>query len=544
MLSTLRRRRKSLPLLALALASLTSGVHAIGSRCSSGLAPKVSGALVISTTAEERLGNSDPISGETISPDVCEVTVTLSHLGENDKVNVYVSLPLKEWNGRFQALGGGGFAMRQGEDGIHAAVSQGYAAAHTDGGFIPNSMSPETWALDSEGNINWSLFLNFASRSLHDLAVVGKSVSTSFYGKPPKYSYWNGCSTGGRQGYMEAQKYPEDFDGIMANAPAINWHKFIPAEIWGQVVMNQEQVFPTRCEYSAFVNASIAACDSLDGVVDGVIENQDDCRFDPFSLVGSVAACDGTSSTITEPMAALIEKLHQGPRSADGSFLWYGLAYGTYYDETQRLGLAMNAEINGKRVGIPFPITENWTKFFIKRDPTFNISTLTYSDYEDLFADSAAQYHDIIGTDNPDLSAFRQRGGKLLTWHGVGDTVIFPEGTTDYYNRVKDTMSGVDVDEFYRLFLAPGVGHCEGGAGPVPVDPLSKLVAWVEEGKAPDTMPAKTTNANGATVSRNLCQFPLVSLYDGQGDPNLAKSYTCASHFAAKEPTLEMKDEL
>ena len=292
------------------------------------------------------------------------------------------------------------------------------------------------------------------------------------------------------------------------------------------------------------MNASLAACDGLDGVVDGVIENQDECNFDPFSLVGSVATCDEISSTITEPMAALIEELHQGPRSADGGFLWYGLPWGTYYDETLRLGVAMNAEIDGKRVGIPFPITENWTKFFIKRDPTFDTSTLTYSDYEDLFAYSATQYHDIIGTDNPDLSAFHRRGGKLLTWHGVGDTVIFPEGTTDYYNRVKDTMAGEDVDEFYRLFLAPGVGHCEGGAGPVPVDPLSQLVAWVEEGKAPETMPAQTINANGTTVSRSLCQFPLVSLYDGQGDPDLAESYTCASHFAVQESTSHMKDEL
>lgn len=434
--------------------------------------------------------------------------------------------------------------MNGGEKGLNAAVAQGYAAAQTDGGFIPNSMSPEAWALDSEGNVNWSLFLNFASRSLHDLAVVGKSVSTSFYGKPPNYSYWNGCSTGGRQGYMEAQKHPEDFDGIVANAPAINWHKFIPAELWGQFLMNQGQVFPTRCEYSAFVNASLTACDGLDGVVDGVIENQDDCNFDPFSLVGTMATCDEVSSIITEPVAALIQKLHQGPRKADGDFLWYGLAYGTYYDDTHKAGVAMNAEIDGKRVGIPFPIAENWAKFFIKRDPTFNTSTLTYSDYEDLFAASVAQYHSIIGTDDPDLSAFRHRGGKLLTWHGVGDTVIFPEGTIDYYNRVKDTMSGEDVAEFYRLFLAPGVGHCEGGAGPVPVDPLSQLVAWVEEGKAPETMPAQTTNANGATVYRNLCQFPLVSLYDGQGDPNLAESYTCASNFAAKEPLPEIKDEL
>lgn len=530
---------RSLALPTLAMVALPSAVHAAGLPCSAGLLPSIPGALVLSISATERKDHSIRSSDGSVTPEFCDVNITLTHPGESDNVAIQVMLPLKNWNGRFQGIGGGGYSARHGEYALSDAISRGYAAAQTDAGVTQSVLSAEAWALNSENKVNWSLLTNFASRSVHDLAVAGKEVTALFYGKKPKYSYWSGCSTGGRQGYMEAQKYPEDFDGILGVAPAINWGRFLPAEQWPQVVMTQENVFPTPCEYSAFLNASIAACDALDGVIDGVIANQDGCNFDPYSLVGTTATCDGTSSTITRPMAALIEKIHQGSRTKDGKFLWYGLAWGTPYSL-----IANNHEVNGKRAGLSFPISENWVRLFLKQDPGFDVSSMTYDAFESTLAHSIAQFNDIMGSDNPDLSAFFKRGGKLLTWHGLADAGIFPEGTIDYYNRVKETVGAKDIDTFYRVFMTPGVGHCEGGNGPVPVDPLAELVDWVESDKAPDTVFAQTTGKDGKVISRNICRHPLVSTYNGHGDRNLAENYACASDFRSHNASKADRDEL
>lgn len=509
-----------LPWVNIALQVLLFGeIHATAPRstCASLPTPSVAGAQVVSTVSR-----SVAVSNRT----VCEVNVTLTHPHEGDRVLVQVWLPQDDWNGRFQATGGGGYSTGSGKGPLESAVRLGYVAAQTDGGHEENSGSPASWALNGHGQVNHTLLLDFASRSLHDMAVVGKGVTQSFYGRAPRYSYWNGCSTGGRQGYMEAQRYPADFDGIMANAPAINWARFIPAEQWGQVVMEQEDTFPTSCIFNTFQNASITHCDGLDGVYDRVISNPDTCAFDPHSLVGTVVACNGVQTKITSKMAEVIQKIHQGPRTVDGQFLWYGLNHGAAYS-----GLDKTAMVNGSRVGAPFSISDSWIRYFIEQNPQYDTSTISYSKYDLIFRRSVSEYESIIGTDDPDLSAFRDRGGKLLTWHGLADPLIFPNGTIHYRHQVEASMGGASaVDQFYRVFLAPGVAHCGGGVGPVPVDPFSALVAWVEQGQAPQTILAQTTS-NGTTVSRNLCPYPLVSKYNGHGDPDLAGSYTCADKY-------------
>jgi feruloyl esterase len=174
-----------------------------------------------------------------------------------------------------------------------------------------------------------------------------------------------------------------------------------------------------------------------------------------------------------------------------------------------------------------FPVSDLWIRYFLKQAPTFDTSKITYRQFADLFRQSQAQYGQLIGSDDPDLAAFRRSGGKLLSWHGQSDQLIFPQGTVDYRKRVDRTVGG-KVDDFYRLFLAPGVGHCGGGAGPVPTDPLGALVKWVENGKAPATLSAAFTDATGKHVTRNLCRYPLVSKYLGHGDPADAANYRCA----------------
>lgn len=500
--------------------------------CASIPAPSVPGATVLSINGTEIYN----ISMSAFPPalmynitglNVCNVEVMLSHPGVNDQVLVQVWLPLQGWNGRFQGTGGGGWAAGAGSLGLAPAAAQGYAAVTTDAGTSNNVADPSAWALTSAGTVNWGLLTNFASRSLHDMTVVGKAVTTQYYGKAPSYSYFNGCSTGGRQGLMMAQAYPTDYNGIIAASPAINWPRFIVAMQWPQVIMEQEGTFPTQCIFNTFTADAISQCDMLDGVKDGIIGDPATCPFDPYKLVGTTVSCDGGQVTITQNMANIVSKTYNGPTNTLGQRLWYGLNIGAPFN-----GIALTGPgPTGATVGYPMPISDSWIRYYIETNPNFNTSTITYPGYTQIFSQSNAEYESIIGTNNPNLSAFNNAGGKMISWHGLADPLIFPNGTLNYYQQVDSMMGGVSaVEKFYRLFFAPGANHC-GLGGPWPQDALSSLVAWVENGKAPQTLPASTVDASGATWTKNLCLYPLVARYNGNGDPHSAASYSCASSY-------------
>jgi hypothetical protein len=453
----------------------------------------------------------------------CDVTIYLTHPGAEDKVKLSVWLPPDEnWNGRFQATGGGGFATGIFDLFTAKAVEIGFAAAATDGGHQGPGWDG-SWALHKNGSINLPLFKNFASRSLYDMGVVGKAVTEAFYGKKPHHSYWNGCSTGGRQGYMMAQKYPGLFDGILANAPAIHFTRFVVAEMWPQIVMQQTETFVSPCVFEKFLNATLEVCDERDGVKDGVIMDPLACDFDLSSVVGQEVECNGEKEKITEAMADVARKIAEGPKSPDGDHLWYGLP-----PSTPLGALAGTSVVNGKRTGVPFPIAESWIKHLVLRDLDFDWTKMTYENFAWLFAQSSTRYDSLIDTSNPDLSAFRDAGGKLLTFHGIIDDLIPVGGTIQYRQRVESEMGGIEaVDDFYRLFLAPGVVHCGLGAGPVPLDALMSLVSWVEEGKAPDFLHATTTDGDGDLVERGICRYPYAQQYTGK-DAKKSSGWECS----------------
>ncbi|MCL2732096.1 MAG: tannase/feruloyl esterase family alpha/beta hydrolase [Actinomycetia bacterium] len=457
-------------------------------------------------------------------PAFCEVTVTLTHPGDGDHAHVRTWLPVTGWNGRFQALGGSAFQAGDNGVGLGTAVKGGYAATTTDAGV--GDAIDTSWALDGAGKVNSALLENFASRSQHEAAVVGKEVVDAVYGKRPSYSYFTGCSTGGRQGYMEAQRYPGDYDGILADAPAVNWDEFEVATLWPQVVMNNEKTYPTDCEFTAFTNAAVRACDSLDGVKDGLVNDPERCTFDPSSLIGTKVECRGTQLTITAADAAVVRKIWDGPRTPSGQKLWAGVPIGADLQ-----GLANTKPgTDGNPVGDPFLVPARWVTTWLEKDPSFDVSTLTYGRFAQLFRQSEAEYDAVIGTDDPDLSAFRASGGKLLSWHGQADQFIPAQGTVAYRKQVEATMGGAKrVDDFYRLFLAPGTSHCGLNGIDGSADGLSALAAWVEHGKAPATLPATLTNASGEKVTRELCRYPQVSRYKGHGDPAVATSFRCVS---------------
>ncbi|KAE8392490.1 tannase and feruloyl esterase-domain-containing protein [Aspergillus alliaceus] len=381
----------------------------------------------------------------------------------DDAVHATVWLPFRNWNNRLQGSGGVGYAMRSEDPVLAAAVAQNYTVIATDGDHDLNRWSSKSRSLDASGNVNTALLENFAYVALGDAATIGKQIAASFYGRAPQYSYRSGCSTGGRQGLMLAQRYPTAYNGIMAAAPAINWPGFLVAEFWPQFVMTQLQVFPPACDLDAITAATIRACDDIDGVVDGVISAPDLCGFDPRTLVGTRLNCSGVGVEITRNNP-LVSSLTRN-------------IYSTSLNCT----------------GVPFAISADWISQIVLQDPSFDFTTLDHKALEEIFTRSKDTYNKVIGTEQ-------------------------------YYKLVEE--KDPSVRDFYRFFEAPGVYHCRGGAGPVPIGPLGHMVDWVENGIAPETGDALAADGR----RRGLCPYTLVSVYRG-GDVKDATSYRCEEMF-------------
>jgi hypothetical protein len=273
--------------------------------------------------------------------------------------------------------------------------------------------------------------------------------------------------------------------------------------------MNQLGIYPPQCELEAIASAAIKAFDPLDGIADGIVAAPGLCQFDPHTLVGQDFNCSGVMARVSPAAATIIEAFWEGPRTTQGSFLWYGLN-----PDASLAGLLNTiCSASGTCYGAPFEIANHWIRLFIEKDLAFNPAGMSFHEYEIIFHKSIQQYQSIIGTDDPDLSAFRDTGGKMITWHGLADHLIPPNGTVQYYERVMAVDPG--VRDYYRLFEAPGVGHCWGGIGPFPGDAFGSLIKWVEEGLAPDILDGTSLPVNGKVRRRPLCPYPLVSAYIG-----------------------------
>lgn len=280
-------------------------------------------------------------------------------------------------------------------------------------------MDASSWALTPEGNIRWPQLQDFAAVALDDLPNLAKAVITSYYGKPIKYSYWNGCSTGGRQGLLQAQRFPKNFDGIIATAPAINWDTFVPSGQWGHVVMREENYFPPPCELAAIREKAIEACDEIDGVKDGVISAYGLCKFDAQSVVGEKFDCFGDSRKISKGAAAIANKVWEGSFKYDRRG-WYGLTHETPLAPGPPMGGHVGTVCDDKNKNcksVPFPIGSSWVSTFLQRDKDYDVQTMSREDYFQFIHRSQQWYKSILGTDDPDLSEFKASGGKMITWY-------------------------------------------------------------------------------------------------------------------------------
>jgi feruloyl esterase len=432
-------------------------------------------------------------------PALCRVAAILRPSSDSE-IAMEVWLP-ETWNGKFQFVGGGGWAGVISYPALVAAVNEGYATASTDTGH-------------KGGNANFAIghpekVVDFAYRAVHESTVKAKAIMTTFYDRGPKFSYWNGCSTGGRQGLMEAQRYPEDFDAIIAGAPA-NYQTHLHAWDLGVSVpvLKDPASAVSAAKLTALNKAVIGACDAKDGVKDNLLNEPRTCKFDPSTLLCKAGDSD---SCLTAPQLESVKRMYSPAKTKTGDIVFPGKEPGS---ETTWNVISGGQAPPGVSLGSFQVAYDNlnwdWRSYDLDRD-------LKVVD---------EKVGTIINAINPDLSAFKARGGKLILYHGWNDTAISPGNTINYYNSVVAKM-GQKQDNWIRLFMIPGMGHCRGGAGPNQVNYMGALERWRESGIAPDHLDAFHVTNNNVDLSRPLCPYPQVAQYKGIGSTNDAANFTC-----------------
>ncbi len=435
-------------------------------------------------------------------PSFCRVALSIEPVPDSD-IKLEVWMPAQGWNGKFVGVGNGGFWGEIMYPRMSEPLIRGYAVASTDTGH-EGAVDDGSFAVGHPEKL-----IDHGYRAIHEMTVRSKAIVAAHYGSAPQRSYWVGCSTGGRQGLMEAQRFPDDYDGISAGAPANNWVPLMASGIWITAALTDPAGGVPEAKLPVILNAAVAACDARDGVTDRVIGDPADCEFDPEILAcesGDAPAC------LTAGEVESLRRIYRGPvipRTGEQIF--------PAVEPGSELELA---------AFLRFRIYENYFRQLVVRDPAWDIRAF---DYDRDLESAMEQEGGILAATDPDLSAFVARGGKLFLWHGWNDTLITPRNTIQYYEDVVATMGAERVKESVRLFMLPGVLHCSGGEGPSDVDHLSVLDEWVEDGKAPDRIVARRTLEGGGERTRPLCPHPQRARYSGTGSTDDAASFQCAS---------------
>ena len=462
-------------------------------------------------------------------PAFCRVQAVLQPSADSH-IEFEVWMPASGWNGRYLGLGNGGFAGSIDYEGLADAVANGHASSAADTGHKGSAIDAR-WALGHPEKVT-----DFGYRAIHETAEKAKSLINRFYGNAPRRSYFNSCSNGGREALMEVQRFPADYDGVLAGAPANFWTHLFASAASDTLYMGDPSTYIPSSKLPAIQSATLAACDTLDGVKDGIIDDPSRCKFDPSQLL-----CKGAESDncLTAPQAASLKKLYSPTTDARSQQIFPG-------------------HVPGGETG-----PNSWTNWItgpaMNRSLMFAFGTQFFANM--VYEDTAWDYHTFqtdratkladdklgraLNATDPDLRRFQERGGKLIIYHGWSDAAISPLNSIEYFHAVQTRMGSGQTDGFLRLYMAPGMAHCGGGPGPdsfgqrsvAPADPQNSisiaLQRWVENGAAPQQITATKYKAadpaGGVARTRPLCPYPQVAHYKGSGNTDDAANFACAA---------------
>ena len=470
------------------------------------------------------------------------VVKAVAQPSSDSEVGIEIWLPTEHWNGKYEQLGNGGWAGAIHEAPLAGAMQRGFAAAATDDG--------HTGGIDDDGHGTRTAefaighpekLIDYGYRALGETRTVALAAIKAFYGQAPMRSYFSGCSGGGREALMVAQRFPEDFDGILAGDPGNDWSHWAAGLVWNEQAQLAASPSAIPIAKRALIqHAVIGACDAVDGVKDGLISDPRVCHFDP-----AVLTCKGADAPgcLTAPQVAALKKIYDGPKNPrTGEPIYPGFPPGI--ENTPGSSI-----IQPSQQGV-FSFGDTYFGQALFEQKNWDLRTLDF-DKDIAFSDRKAS--SVVDAINPDLRSFRDHGGKLLQYHGWSDTLIPPGGSVLYYENVQAFMrrypdprsnGSNPVDTFYRLFMIPGMGHCYGGTGPasiVPTDGVNaadpeydlmlSLERWVEKDIAPEMVigSGKVPDDPTRTMSRPICPYPKMTRYKGTGDTNAADSFECAS---------------
>ncbi|HEY4365404.1 MAG TPA: tannase/feruloyl esterase family alpha/beta hydrolase [Bryobacteraceae bacterium] len=445
-------------------------------------------------------------------PAFCRVSGTIK-----PEINFEIWLPAN-WNRKFLMVGNGGLAGTISYSAMGSPLLSGYATASTDTGHV--SDNDAHWA---QGHME--RVIDYAHRGVHVTAQTSKAIIQNFYGAAPAHSYFNGCSNGGEEAMAEAQRYPTDFDGIIAGDPANYYtHLQMGAHLWiTQALQTNPDAYIPSAKTKIIGEAVLAACDALDGIKDGILNDPRRCKFDPSALLcknGDAPDC------LTAAQVDTAKKIYQGTRTESNGQIFPGIMPGS---EAGQGGwgtwITGNTPGGGSHTTLGMPFMRN----IAFEDPNWDFRTFRWERTQGI--DSDVDYIDaklgpIFNNMNPDLKAFQARGGKLIQYHGWADPDISPLNSVNYFESVQKTMG--DSKSFYRLFMVPGMYHCNGGPGPNTFDTVAALEQWAEQGKAPEQFVASHSTNNAVDRTRPLCPYPQEAQYKGSGSTDKAENFSCA----------------
>lgn len=449
----------------------------------------------------------------------------------DSQIKIEVWMPADGWNGRFRGQGNGGFAGEVDYRGMGVALGQGYATAATNTGHSGGG-TDASWALGHPEKV-----ADFGYRGIHSMTQVAKSTIKEFYGRGPRASYFGSCSNGGRQALMEAQRFPEDYDGILAGAPANAWTRLLTKAIAdAQATTLDPASYIPAGKLGAIASAVNAACDAQDGVTDGVLADPRRCAFVPGTLLCRERETDGC---LTAPQVAALEKLYAGPRDSRGNLIFPGYVPGAE-EGNGGWGTWITGAAPGRSLLFAFGTGYFANMVYERADWDYRSANL-----EQALRAAEGKTADKLDATDANLAPFKARGGKLILYHGWNDPAISALNTIGYYDSVVGRLGRAETAGFVRLYLAPGMQHCAGGPGPnsfgqpgvAPsrepgTDVMGALEQWVEEGRAPSAIVATKYTSDdpkkGVEARRPLCPYPEIARYAGKGSPTDAASFVCA----------------